>query len=264
MKKKMKKNLKRENRNEIDYMHQIEGRNPVREALKSGRPIEKIFISKGELSGSIGEIIKLAKKEKLVVQYMDRSKLDEMSISHSHQGVIAIASAHEYVEVEDILNLARQKGEDPFVILLDEITDPHNLGSILRTADASGAHGVIIPKRRSVGLTPIVAKSSAGAIEYVPVAKVTNMVQTIEYLKEEGLWIAAAEMEGEEYYYQKNLKGPIGIVIGSEGKGIGRLVKQKSDFLLKIPMLGKVSSLNAAIAGAILMYEVRRQRNLMG
>ncbi len=263
MKKNLKGNPRRKNEAEMDYTHQIEGRNPVREALKSKRPIEKILVAKGELSGSIGEIIRLAKEEKLVVQYVERSRLDEISLSHAHQGVIAMTSAHQYVQVEDILKVARDKGEDPFIILLDEITDPHNLGSILRTANASGAHGVIIPKRRSVGLTPVVAKSSAGAIEYVPVAKVPNIVQTIEYLKKEGLWIAGAETAGEQYYYQGDLKGPIGVIIGSEGKGIGRLAKEKCDFLLKIPMLGQVSSLNAAVAGAILMYEVRRQRNLM-
>jgi 23S rRNA (guanosine2251-2'-O)-methyltransferase len=246
--------------NEHDHSNQIEGRNPVKEALRSGRTIEKILVSKGDLSGSIREILGIAKEQKLVVQYVERSKLDEMSLSHAHQGVIAIASAHSYVEVVDIVEKAKQKGEDGFVIILDEITDPHNLGSILRTADACGAHGVIIPKRRSVGLTPIVAKSSAGAIEYMPVAKVSNIAQTIDYLKKEGYWIAGAQMGAEEYYYEANLKGPIVIVIGSEGKGIGRLIREKCDFLLKIPMLGNVSSLNAAIAGAILMYEVRRQR----
>src|SRR5690554_4579069 len=247
--------------NADDYSNQIEGRNPVKEALRSGRTIEKILVSKGELSGSIREIIGIAKEQRLIVQYVERSKLDEMSISHAHQGVIAIASAHTYVEVVDILNRAKQKGEDGFIIILDEITDPHNLGSILRTSDACGVHGVIIPKRRAVGLTPVVAKSSAGAIEYIPVAKVTNIAQTIDHLKEEGYWIAGADMEGKDYYYQADLKGPIAIVIGSEGKGLGRLIREKCDFLLKIPMKGEVSSLNAAVAGAILLYEVRRQRD---
>lgn len=250
----------RQNDNERDHSNQIEGRNPVKEALRSGRTIEKILVAKGDLTGSIREILGIARDEKLIVQYVERSKLDEMSVTHAHQGVIAIASAHTYVEVVDILEISKQKGEDGFVIILDEITDPHNLGSILRTADACGANGVIIPKRRSVGLTPIVAKSSAGAIEYMPVAKVSNIAQTIDYLKKEGYWIAGAEMEAKEYYYEANLKGPIAIVIGSEGKGMGRLIKEKCDFLLKIPMLGNVSSLNAAIAGAILMYEVTRQR----
>lgn len=251
---------KRQHDNEYDHSNQIEGRNPVKEALKAGRTIEKILVSKGELSGSIREILGIAKEQKLVLQYVERSKLNEMSVSHAHQGVIAIASAHTYVEVADIIKKAEQKEEDGFIIILDEITDPHNLGSILRTADACGAHGVIIPKRRSVGLTPVVAKSSAGAIEYMPVAKVSNIAQTIDYLKKEGYWIAGAEMGARQYYYETNLKGSIVIVIGSEGKGIGRLIREKCDFLLGIPMLGNVSSLNAAIAGAILMYEVRRQR----
>ena len=248
------------NDTESDYSNQIEGRNPVKEALKSGRTIEKILVAKGELTGSIKEIIGIAKDQKLVIQYVERNRLDEIAISHAHQGVIAITSAHSYVGVEDILENAKQKEEDGFLIILDEVTDPHNLGSILRTADACGVHGVIIPKRRAVGLTPIVAKSSAGAIEYMPVAKVSNIAQTIDYLKKQGYWIAGAEMDAKEYYYKANLKGPIAIVIGSEGKGIGRLIKEKCDFLLKIPMLGNVSSLNAAIAGAILMYEIRRQR----
>lgn len=261
MKKYQGQDKRRKNPNERDYTNQIEGRNPVIEALKSGRPIEKILIAKGDVSGSIREIIGIAKEKKLVIQNVDRKKLNEMSASHAHQGVIAITAAHHYVQVQDIIEKARGKGEDPFVVILDEITDPHNLGSILRTADACGVHGVIIPKRRSVGLTPVVAKSSAGAIEYVPVAKVSNIAQTIEVLKEEGFWVAGAEMEGREYYYEADLKGPMAIVIGSEGKGIGRLIKEKCDFLLKIPMRGRVSSLNAAVAGAILMYEVRRQRD---
>ena len=261
----MKKNARYSNKqkddNEQEHTNQIEGRNPVIEALRAGRPIEKILVSKGELTGSIKEIIAIAKEERLVIQYLDRSKLDEISLSHSHQGVIAITSAHSYVEVQDMINSAKTKGEAPFLIVLDEITDPHNLGSILRTADACGAHGVIIPKRRAVGLTPVVAKSSAGAIEYVPVAKVTNIAQTIDLLKNEGFWVAGAEMSGEQYYYEADLRGAMALVIGSEGKGLGRLVREKCDFLLKIPMVGQVSSLNAAVAGAILMYEVRRQRN---
>lgn len=261
MKKYQRQDNRREKENERDCTNQIEGRNPVIEALKSGRPIEKILIAKGDISGSIREIIGVAKEKKLVIQNVDRSKLNEMSKSHAHQGVIAIAAAHHYVEVQDIIQKAKEKREDPFVVILDEITDPHNLGSILRTADACGIHGVIIPKRRSVGLTPVVAKSSAGAIEYVPVAKVSNIAQTIEWLKEEGFWVAGAEMKGKEYYYQADLKGPMAIIVGSEGRGIGRLIKEKCDFLLKIPMRGQVASLNAAVAGAVLMYEVRRQRD---
>ncbi|HHT50755.1 MAG TPA: 23S rRNA (guanosine(2251)-2'-O)-methyltransferase RlmB [Eubacteriaceae bacterium] len=245
---------------DMSSANQIEGRNPVKEALKSGRTIEKILVSKGELSGSIGEILGIARDKKIIIQKVDRKKLDEISLTHSHQGIIAIGSAHNYVEVEDILKRAKEKQEDGFIIILDEITDPHNLGSILRTADACGAHGIIIPKRRSVGLTPIVAKSSAGAIEYMPVAKVTNIGQTIEQLKKEGYWVAGAEVSAEEYYFEADLIGPIALVIGSEGKGVSRLIKEKCDFLLKIPMMGNVSSLNAAIAAAIIMYEVRRQR----
>lgn len=248
--------------NEKLYENQVEGRNPVIEALKSGRAIEKILVAQG-VTGSIKEIIGLAKDRKLIIQYVKKDKLDEMSVSHGHQGVIAITAAHNYVEVEDILKKARDKGENPFLIILDEITDPHNLGSVLRTADASGAHGVIIPKRRSVGLTPVVAKSSAGGIEHVPVAKVSNIAQTIEKLKKENIWIAGADMEGEEYY-KTDLKGSIALVIGNEGKGIGRLIKEKCDFFVKIPMVGQVSSLNAAVAGAIMMYEVRRQRDSRG
>ena len=184
--------------------NQIERRNPVKEALKSGRTIEKILVSKGELSGSIGEILGIARDKKIIIQKVDRKKLDEISLTHSHQGIIAIGSAHNYVEVEDILKRAKEKQEDGFIIILDEITDPHNLGSILRTADTCGAHGIIIPKRRSVGLTPIVAKSSAGAIEYMPVAKVTNIGQTIEQLKE-GYWVAGAEVSAEEYYFEADL-----------------------------------------------------------
>ncbi len=245
---------------DLGFENQIEGRNPVKEALKSGRTIEKIMVSKGELSGSIREVLGIARDKNLIIQQVDRKKLDEISLTHSHQGIIAIGSAHTYVEVEDILARAKEKQEDGFIVILDEITDPHNLGSILRSADACGVHGVIIPKRRSVGLTPIVAKSSAGAIEYMPVAKVTNIGQTIEQLKKEGYWIAGGEVSGEKYYFEEDLKGPIAIVIGSEGKGVSRLIKEKCDFLLKIPMMGNVSSLNAAIAGAIIMCEVRRQR----
>ncbi|WP_373370309.1 23S rRNA (guanosine(2251)-2'-O)-methyltransferase RlmB [Irregularibacter muris] len=255
------KNKQKQDNEQKDISNQIEGRNPVIEALRAARPMEKIMVAKGELTGSIKEIIGIAKEERIVIQYVDRHKLDEMSQSHAHQGVIAITSAHGYVEVTDMIEDAKAKGEAPFLIVLDEITDPHNLGSILRTADACGAHGVIVSKRRAVGLTPVVAKSSAGAIEYVPVAKVTNISQTIDLLKEEGFWVAGAEMSGQQYYYEADLKGPMALVIGSEGKGLGRLVKEKCDFLLKIPMVGQVSSLNAAVAGAILMYEVRRQRN---
>ena len=201
-----------------------------------------------------------AAEKGVVIQEVSRQKLDELSQTKNHQGVIALVSAHDYVEVEDILAAARAKGEDPFIILLDGITDPHNLGAILRTAECAGAHGVIIPKRRSVGLNATVGKTSAGAIEYMPVAKVTNLVKTMEQLKKEGLWFACADM-GENDHFDTNLKGPIGLVIGSEGEGVSRLVKENCDFTASIPMYGKISSLNASVAAALLMYEVVRQRN---
>lgn len=238
----------------------IEGRNPVIEALKNKRDIEKILVNKESKEGSIKKIIALAKDNNIIIQNVDRHKLDEMSESHSHQGVIAITSEYKYFEIDEILNIPREKGEDPFFIILDGITDPHNLGSIIRTADAVGAHGIIIPKRRSVHITPIVAKASAGAVEYVPVCKVTNIVNTIKYLKDNGLWIAAVDMDGDTFYNQ-NLSGPLALVIGSEGEGISRLVKQNCDFTVSMPMSGNVTSLNASVAGGILLYEVYRQRN---
>ena len=207
-------------------MASIEGRNPVIEAIKSDREIDKILIANSAKEGSIKKIIGMAKDKNIIIQYVDKHKLDEVSTSHSHQGVIAYASEYKYYELDELIDLAKNKDEDPFFIILDEITDPHNLGSIIRTADAVGAHGVIIPKRRSVHITPVVAKASAGAVEYMPVCKVTNIVNTIKRLKEEGLWIAAADMDGETFYKQ-NLTGPLGVVIGSEGFGISRLVKQK-------------------------------------
>ncbi|KNF08000.1 rRNA methylase [Gottschalkia purinilytica] len=239
----------------------IEGRNPVIEALKSERSIEKILISKSANKGSINKIIGMAKDKRIVIQYVEKSKLDSLSDTNSHQGVIAIVSPYSYKTVDDILEFAESKNEDPFIIILDEIEDPHNLGAIIRTAECAGAHGVIIPKRRSAGITPTVIKTSAGAVEYIPVAKVSNISSVIEELKIKGIWIYGAHMEGE-YYYEKDLKGPIGLVIGSEGKGIGRLVKEKCDFLIKIPMAGKVSSLNASVATSIVAYEVVRQRRL--
>ena len=238
----------------------IEGRNPVIEVLKSDRQIDKIMIANGAKEGSIKKIIGMAKDKNVVVQYVNKNKLDEINTSHAHQGVIAIVSEYKYYELEELIEKAKATNEDMFFIILDEITDPHNLGTIIRTADAVGAHGVIIPKRRSVHITPIVAKASAGAVEYVPVCKVTNIVNTIKRLKEEGLWIAAADMDGE-VFYEQNLTGPIGLVIGSEGFGISRLVKQNCDFTVKMPMTGNVTSLNASVAGGILLYEIFRQRN---
>lgn len=238
----------------------IEGRNPIIEALKNNRPIEKIMVNKASKEGSIKKILAMAKENKVIIQEVDRHKLDEMSESYAHQGVIAITSDYRYYDLDEILEIPRQNGEDPFFIILDGITDPHNLGSIIRTADAVGAHAVIIPKRRSVQITPIVAKASAGAVEYLPVCKVTNIVNTIKTLKENGLWIAAVDMDGQTFY-QQNLGGPLGLVVGSEGEGISRLVKQNCDFTVSMPMSGNVTSLNASVAGGILLYEVYRQRN---
>ena len=238
----------------------IEGRNPIIEALKNNRPIEKIMVNKASKEGSIKKILAMAKENKVIIQEVDRHKLDEMSESHAHQGVIAITSDYRYYDLDEILEIPRQNGEDPFFIILDGITDPHNLGSIIRTADAVGAHAVIIPKRRSVQITPIVAKASAGAVEYLPVCKVTNIVNTIKTLKENGLWIAAVDMDGQTFY-QQNLGGPLVLVVGSEGEGISRLVKQNCDFTVSMPMSGNVTSLNASVAGGILLYEVYRQRN---
>lgn len=238
----------------------IEGRNPIIEVLKNNRSIEKIMVNKASKEGSIKKILAMAKENKVIIQEVDRHKLDEMSESHAHQGVIAITSDYRYYDLDEILEIPKERGEDPFFIILDGITDPHNLGSIIRTADAVGAHAVIIPKRRSVQITPIVAKASAGAVEYLPVCKVTNIVNTIKTLKENGLWIAAVDMDGQTFY-QQNLGGPLGLVVGSEGEGISRLVKQNCDFTVSMPMSGNVTSLNASVAGGILLYEVYRQRN---
>lgn len=244
----------------MNFLAIIEGRNPIIEALKNNRPIEKIMVNKASKEGSIKKILAMAKENKVIIQEVDRHKLDEMSESHAHQGVIAITSDYRYYDLDEILDIPKEKGEDPFFIILDGITDPHNLGSIIRTADAVGAHAVIIPKRRSVQITPIVAKASAGAVEYLPVCKVTNIVNTIKTLKENGLWIAAVDMDGQTFY-QQNLGGPLGLVVGSEGEGISRLVKQNCDFTVSMPMSGNVTSLNASVAGGILLYEVYRQRN---
>lgn len=236
----------------------IEGRNPVTEAIKSGREIDKLLVSARE--GSIKKIVAMAKEKGIVVQEVVRTKLDELSETGAHQGVIALVAAHDYATVEDILANAEQKGEKPFIILLDEITDPHNLGSILRTANATGAHGVIIPKRRSVGLSSVVAKTSAGALEYTPVARVSNLAQTIEKLKEQGIWFYATHQDATQSYTEVDLKGGIGIVIGSEGNGVSRIVAEKCDFLISIPMKGEINSLNASVAAGVIMYEALRQR----
>lgn len=237
----------------------IEGRNAVLEAFRSGKTIDKLFVLDGCQDGPVNTIKREAKKHDCIVNFVSKERLDQMSETGKHQGVIAYAAAYEYAEVEDMLKLAEEKGEAPFLFLLDNIEDPHNLGAIIRTANLAGAHGVIIPKRRAVGLTATVAKTSAGALNYTPVAKVTNLAATIEELKEKGLWFVCADMGGTTMY-DLNLKGPIGLVIGSEGEGVGRLVKEKCDFVASIPMKGDIDSLNASVAAGVLAYEIVRQR----
>ena len=239
----------------------IEGKNAVIEAYCAGKPIDKIFILDGANEGPIMTIKREAKKHDTMVKYVSKERLDQMSETGKHQGVIAYAAAYEYAEVEDMLALAREKNEPPFLVLLDGIEDPHNLGAIIRTANQAGAHGVIIPKNRAVGLTATVAKTSAGALNYTPVAKVTNIGKTIEELKKEGLWFVCADMDGTTMY-NLDLKGPIGLVIGNEGEGVSRLVKEKCDFVASIPMKGDIDSLNASVAAGILAYEIVRQRLL--
>ena len=236
----------------------FQGRNAVLEAFRSGKTIDKLFILDGCQDGPIKSIVREAKKTDAIINYVDKERLDRLAGTGHHQGVVAIGAAYEYAEVEDIL-AAKEKGEDPFIFILDEIEDPHNLGAIIRTANLAGAHGVIIPKRRAVGLTATVAKTSAGAINYTPVAKVTNISQTIEELKKQGLWFVCADMGGETMY-NLNLKGPIGLVIGNEGNGVSRLVKDKCDFIASIPMKGDIDSLNASVAAGVLAYEIVRQR----
>ena len=238
----------------------IEGRNAVIEALRAGTTIDKIFIQKGETDKTLGHIASTARAAGVVVVDADKRKLDFMSRTHAHQGVIALASVREYVSVEDILNIAREKGENPLIVVCDEISDPHNLGAIIRTAECAGAHGVVIPKRRSAGLTSIVGKTSAGAVSYVPVARVPNIPALLEQLQKEGVWVFGTAAEGTTTLYSADLKGPAAIVIGSEGEGMTRLVREKCDFLVSIPMKGKISSLNASAAAAILLYEAVRQR----
>lgn len=237
----------------------IEGRNAVLEAFRSGKTIDKLFILDGCHDGPVTTITKEAKKHNAIINYVKKERLDQMSVTGAHQGVIAYAAAYEYAEVEDILNNAKEKGEQPFIFILDNIEDPHNLGAIIRTANLAGAHGVIIPKRRAVGLTATVAKTSAGALNYTPVAKVTNISNTIEELKKAGMWFVCADMEGD-VMYDLNLTGPIGLVIGSEGEGVSRLVKEKCDFVASIPMKGDIDSLNASVAAGVLAYEIVRQR----
>lgn len=238
----------------------IEGRNAVIEALKSDRTIEYILIAKGDLVGSISVVLALAKEKGIVTKEVDRRKLDEMSQTSSHQGVMAVVTPYKYFGLNDIFKYAEEKGEKPFIIILDEIEDPHNFGSIIRTAEVCGAHGIIIPKRRNVGATPIVYKTSAGAIEHVKIAKVTNINAAIEEIKERGVWVYGADMEAESYIFDTDFTGAVALVIGSEGRGISKLTKEKCDVLVKIPMVGKITSLNASVAGGIIMYEIMKQK----
>lgn len=237
----------------------IEGRNAVLEAFRAGKTIDKLFVLDGCQDGPVKSILREAKKTDTIINFVDKERLDRLANSGHHQGVVAHAAAYEYAEVEDILNAAKEKGEAPFIFILDEIEDPHNLGAIIRTANLCGAHGVIIPKRRAVGLTATVAKTSAGAVNYTPVAKVTNIAKTIEELKKEGMWFVCADMDGQTMY-DLNLTGPIGLVIGNEGAGVSRLVKEKCDFTASIPMKGDIDSLNASVAAGVLAYEIVRQR----
>lgn len=237
----------------------IEGRNAVIEAFRSGKTIDKLFVLDGCQDGPVTTILREAKKAGTIISFVKKERLDQMSHTGKHQGVIAYAAAYEYSTVEDILGAAAEKGEEPFIVLLDGIEDPHNLGAIIRTAHQAGAHGIIIPKRRAAGLTAAAVKASAGAVNYLPVAKVTNLSATIEELKEKGLWFVCADMDGE-LMYKLDLRGPIGLVIGGEGEGAGRLVKEKCDFIARIPMFGKVDSLNASVAMGVLAYEIVRQR----
>ncbi len=237
----------------------IEGRNAVLEAFRSGKTIDRLFVLDGCKDGPVQTIVREARKHDTIIQFVAKERLDQISGTGHHQGVIAYAAAYEYAQVEDMLRAAEEKGEPPFLFLLDGIEDPHNLGAIIRTANLAGAHGVIIPKRRAVGLTATVAKTSAGALNYTPVAKVTNLSATIEELKEKGLWFVCADMGGEQMY-RLNLKGPIGLVIGNEGDGVSRLVREKCDMIASIPMKGDIDSLNASVAAGVLAYEIVRQR----
>ncbi|MDY4697344.1 23S rRNA (guanosine(2251)-2'-O)-methyltransferase RlmB [Selenomonas montiformis] len=270
-----KKKQKRNNRNKPIEKHDLSrtegkklpedvliGRNAVIEALRSERGINKILLAEGDRAGSVKEILSLARERGIVVQSVNRSKLEALAGGMRHQGVLAYVSPVAYAELEDILKRAAEKEEPPFLLLLDELEDPHNLGALLRTADAAGVHGVLIPKRRSVPLNATVAKTSAGAVEYVPVARIGNISQTLRELKQKGMWVAGADMGGEQTYYEADLTGPLVLVIGSEGHGMSRLTREQCDFVVRMPMAGRINSLNASVAGSILMYEVMRQRLL--
>ncbi|MCK8816226.1 23S rRNA (guanosine(2251)-2'-O)-methyltransferase RlmB [Natroniella sulfidigena] len=243
-------------------MAKIEGRNPVIEALKAGRRIEKIMILKTAQGRSIEQIEQLARQAGVHIEQVSKHDLTNLADSHAHQGVIAFAEALSYWKLEQLISHAKEESDNPLLVLLDELKDPHNFGAILRSANAAGAQGVIIPSRRSVGFSPVVAKASAGAVEYLPVAQVTNLSRTIERLKEEGFWIAGADIAGEQFHYQADLTGSLGLVIGSEGSGLRRLVKEKCDFLVRLPMEGQVDSLNASVAAGILLYEAQRQQKV--
>ena len=245
---------------EEKYEDQVEGRNAVIELLESGRDINKIFILEGERHGSINKIIAMAKERKIVLTMINKAKLNQMAQTENNQGVIAIVPPFDYCEVEDILENAKQREEKPFILILDGIEDPHNLGSIIRTAETAGVHGIIIPKRRSASVNSTVSKVSAGAVEHMKIARVNNINETIRYLKENDVWICGTDMDAKKYYYQEDYKGPIAIVIGSEGFGMSRLVKENCDFLVKIPMKGKITSLNASVSAGIVIYEAVKQR----
>ncbi|MDU1055341.1 23S rRNA (guanosine(2251)-2'-O)-methyltransferase RlmB [Clostridium baratii] len=253
-------NIERNNAVESVREDLIIGRNAVMEALKSDKTIEALYVTKGQREGSINAILSLAKENRVVIKEVDKKKLDSMSNGEVHQGAIAVITPYKYFEVKDILDAAKEKGESPFIVILDELEDPHNLGSIIRTAETCGVHGIIIPKRRNVGVTPTVYKSSVGAVEHVKIAKVTNINATIDELKEEGIWVYGADIEGKEYSYEVDFSGPCALIIGSEGRGISKLTLKKCDKLVKIPMIGKINSLNASVAGGIMMYEVLKGR----
>ena len=248
------------NKENENYLDQIEGRNSVIELLESDRDINKLYIAKGEKHGSINKIISMAKQKRIVIAEVEKQKLNTMSQTGNHQGVIAIVPPFDYVEVEDILEYAKEKNEDPFILILDGIEDPHDLGSIIRTAETAGVHGIIIPKRRAVGVNATVSKSSAGAVEHMKITRVNNINETIRFLKEEGIWIVGTDGDAKTVYYDQDLKGSIAIVIGSEGFGMSKLVKENCDFLVKIPMSGKITSLNASVSAGIVIYEAVKQR----
>ncbi len=256
----MDKKYKREETKQ--YQDQVEGRNAVKELLESGRDINKIFVTNGEKNGSINKILAIAREKKIIISEVNKKKLEEMATSDNHQGVIAIVPPYEYCDIDDILNCAKSRNEDPFILILDGIEDPHNLGAIIRTAETAGVHGIIIPKRRAVGVNSTVAKVAAGAVEHMNIARVNNINEAIRYLKENDVWICGTDMDTNTYYYNQDMTGSIAIVIGSEGFGMAKLVKENCDFIVKIPMKGKITSLNASVSAGIVVYEAVRQREM--